>query len=159
MADPLLKHRFSVADFQRMAESGILSDVDRVELWDGQVVQMTPISPRHVACVNRVTRWLSGQLADRALLSVQNPVNLTSESQPQPDSTPLAPKEDDYSRELPTAAEVLLVAEVADTSLQYDREVKIPAYCRIRIPEVGWLIWSTMVSRSSQVPRVAVTST
>jgi hypothetical protein len=83
----LLKGRFTVADYHRMVECGILSEDDRVELLDGQVVPMTPIRSPHAGCVNRLTRLLLGALGDRATIAVQNPAVLNDWSEPQPDLT------------------------------------------------------------------------
>jgi Uma2 family endonuclease len=100
---------------------------------------MSPIGPRHVAIVNRLNALLSRQIADRAIVSVQNPIQLSDYTEPQPDMAVLRPREDFYAQALPLPEDVLLVVEVAETSLEYDREEKIPRYAQMRIPEV-WLI-------------------
>ena len=139
MAVQILRWQFTVADFARMVEAGILAEDDRVELIDGEVRAMSPIGPRHVAIVNRLNALLSRQIADRAIVSVQNPIQLTDYTEPQPDIAVLRPREDFYAQALPLPEDVLLVVEVAETSLEYDRDEKIPRYAQTSIPEV-WLI-------------------
>ena len=139
MTVQVLRWQFTVADFARMVEAGILAEDDRVELIDGEVRAMSPIGPRHVAIVNRLNALLSRQVADNAIVSVQNPIQLTDYTEPQPDIAVLRPREDFYAHALPLPADVLLVVEVAESSLEYDREEKIPRYAQMLIPEV-WLI-------------------
>ncbi len=100
---------------------------------------MSPIGPRHVAIVNRLNALLSRQVGDQAIVSVQNPIQLTDYTELQPDIALLRPRADFYARALPLPDDVLLVVEVAETSLEYDRDEKIPHYARAAIPEV-WLI-------------------
>jgi len=137
MALEIAKHVFTVTDFERMAETGILSENDRVELIEGEIIEMSPIGKRHAACVDRFVRLLS-RLDDRVILRVQGPIQLDDYSEPQPDLALLRPRDDFYSGSLPRPADVLLVIEVADTTLQYDRFMKLPAYARAGIPE-AWL--------------------
>lgn len=139
MAVEILRWQFTVADFARMVETGILAEDDRVELIDGEVRAMSPIGPRHVALVNRLNALLNRHLADRAIISIQNPIQLTDYTEPQPDIAVLRLQEDFYAQALPLPADVLLVVEVAETSLEYDRDEKIPHYAQMQIPEV-WLI-------------------
>ena len=139
MKELLKKHRFTVADYHRMAEVGILSESDRVELVEGEVVGMSPIGSSHAGCVNRLVRVLSKLAEGRALLGVQNPLGLSDFSEPQPDVVLLRPRADDYAESHPDPTDVLLLIEVADTSLEYDRDVKVPVYARAGIPEV-WLL-------------------
>ena len=120
-----------------MAEAGILSEDDRVELIEGDLVEMNPIGIRHAACVRRLTRLLGQRLGDELLLDVQNPVRLNGDLEPQADLAVL--RAADYREALPGPGDVLLVIEVADTSLAYDREVKLPLYARSGIPE-AWLV-------------------
>ena len=137
MALEILKHVFTVSEFERMAETGILSEDDRVELIEGEIIEMSPIGTRHAACVDRFTESIVG-LRHRVILRVQGPIQLDDYSEPQPDLALLRPRDDFYSGSLPKPADVLLVIEVADTTLQYDRFMKLPAYARAGIPEV-WL--------------------
>ena len=135
----VVRHRFSVEDYHRMAQAGILGEDDRVELIDGEIVDMAPIGPRHAASVDRLVRLLWRGLEDRAIVRVQSPVRLGEHSEPQPDVALLRPRADYYASAHPTAAEVLLVVEVAETSADYDRQVKVPLYARHGVGEV-WLV-------------------
>ncbi len=122
-----------------MADTGILHEDDRVELIDGEIFQMSPIGSRHVACVNRLLAHVSLQVGQIVIVSVQNPIQLTDYSEPQPDLAVLRPHPDFYADALPTPRDVLLLIEVAETSLDYDRDVKVPRYAEATIPEV-WLV-------------------
>ena len=137
MALEILKHVFTVSEFERMAETGILSEDDRVELIEGEIIEMSPIGTRHAACVDRFTESIVG-LRLNIIVRVQSSIQLDDYSQPQPDLALLRRRDDFYSGSRPRAADVLLVIEVADTTLEYDRFVKLPAYARAGIPEV-WL--------------------
>ena len=139
MTVQILRWQFTVADFARMIEAGIFAEDDRVELIDGEVRAMSPIGPRHAAIVKRLNALMSRQVADRAILSVQDPIQLTDYTEPQPDLAVLRLREDFYVQAHPVPADVLVVIEVAETSLEYDREEKVPRYAQVLIPEV-WLI-------------------
>lgn len=130
---------FTVEDYYRMAETGILSEDVRVELIDGEVVKMSPIGRLHSGCVNRLNALLSSQAGQSAIVSVQNPVRLDVYSEPQPDIALLKPRSDFYAQNHPTPSDVLLVVEVADTSVDFDRKVKVPLYAQAGIPET-WLV-------------------
>jgi Uma2 family endonuclease len=137
-AAPLERIKWRVADFHKMVETGVLSEDDRVELIDGEMIEMAPIGRRHLAKVNRLSRILGLAVGERAIVSTQNPIALPPRNEPQPDIALLRPHPDDYESGLPTAADVLLVIEVADTTLAYDRDVKMPIYARYGIAE-AWL--------------------
>ncbi|HVH68119.1 MAG TPA: Uma2 family endonuclease [Gemmatimonadales bacterium] len=139
MAMPLTTHRFTVAEYQRMGEAGVFREDDRVELIDGQVVEMSPIGPRHAACVDRLTRVFSQRLGDRAVVRVRSPIVLGRHAAPQPDVTLLQPPIERYAEAHPEARDTLLVIEVADTTADYDRSVKVSLYARAGIAEV-WLV-------------------
>ena len=139
MTVTIQRRPFTVRDYSRMLETGILTEDDRVELIDGEVRLMSPIGPLHVAIVNRLTALLTRQLGDQAIVSVQNPIQLNDYSEPQPDLTVLAPRADFYSTALALPDDVLLVIEVADSSLEYDRDEKLPRYAASGIAEV-WII-------------------
>ena len=138
MALPPLKGPFTVDTYQRLAELGILGEDDRVELIDGQVVEMSPIGDRHASCVRRLNGLFARHLLDVAVIDVQNPVVLGHRDAPQPDVTLLAPRADAYPHH-PRAQDILLGIEVADTTVAYDRDVKLPLYARVGIPE-AWLV-------------------
>jgi len=135
---PLAAHRFTVDEYHRMGQAGVFPEDHRVELIDGQVVEMTPIGDRHAACVRRLSRLFARHLLEVAVFDVQNPVVLSPHDAPQPDITLLKLRPDGYPTH-PRAADLLLVVEVADTTLVYDREVKVPLYAQAGIPEV-WLV-------------------
>ncbi len=130
---------FTADEYYRLADVGILSRDDRVELLDGDIIEMTPIGIRHAACVDRLLALLQPRVAGRAILRVQNPIRLDPHSEPQPDLSILKARADFYASGHPTPADVLLVIEVADSSLKFDRDVKVPLYARLGIPEV-WLV-------------------
>ena len=129
--------RFTVHDYHRMGEAGILHEDDRVELIEGEIVEMAAIGTRHFSCVNRLTRLLVMGVGEEAVVSVQNPVRLNEQTEPQPDITMIRPR--DYTQSLPVPEDVLLLVEVSDTTLAYDRDVKLPLYARAGIGEV-WIV-------------------
>jgi Uma2 family endonuclease len=139
MAIEVARRRFTVVEYHRMGEAGILREGDRVELIDGEIVEMTPIGSRHASCVKRLNQLFVRALGDRAVVSVQDPIAIPPESEPQPDLALLRPRADFYAGGHPGPADVLLVVEVADTSAPFDRGVKIPLYARAGITEV-WLV-------------------
>jgi Uma2 family endonuclease len=139
MAVHVARRPFTVAEYDRMIETGILQEHDRVELLDGEILEMSPIGSRHAACVNRLNTLFTRWAGDRAIISVQNPIHLNDYSQPEPDVAVLKPRDDYYVTAHPTGADVLLLVEVAETSLEYDRDVKLPRYAAADIPEV-WLL-------------------
>jgi Uma2 family endonuclease len=132
------RHRFTVQEYHAMAETGLLSEDDRVELVDGEIVEMTPIGTRHLACVVTLNHLLVEAAGGRYFVSVQNPIVLDDGNEPQPDLSLLKSKPDPAG-ELPGPADVLLVVEVSDSTLSYDRGVKLPRYGRAGIPEV-WIV-------------------
>jgi Uma2 family endonuclease len=139
MAVQLAKRYFNVTEYYRMAEAGILTEADRVELIDGEIVKMSPIGSLHAACVRQLDAMLQRQTEQYALVSVQSPIRLSDFSEPEPDVALLRPRSDHYAQAHPAPADVLLVIEVADTTAMSDRNVKVPLYARAGIPEV-WLI-------------------
>jgi Uma2 family endonuclease len=133
------RRRFTLEEYYRMAEVGILGPEDRVELIEGEIIQMSPIGPRHATCVNALTRRLLQAVGDRAVLSPQNPVRLIPDSEPQPDVVLLRPPEARYWEHRAEPADAMLVVEVAETSYRYDRYVKLRLYARAGVPEV-WIV-------------------
>lgn len=136
-----LRKRFTVRDYHAMGKAGIFAPEDRVELLDGQVIVMSPIGNRHAACVGRLTNQFgrAGGLAGRALVWVQNPLAQSELSEPQPDLMLVVPRDDHYDFGHPRAADVLLLVEVADSSFDYDVNVKVPLYARAGVREV-WIV-------------------
>jgi Uma2 family endonuclease len=135
----ITRRRFTVDDYHRMAEAGILHEDDRVELIEGEIVEMTPIGGRHAKCVTELVRVLAPQVGEDVRVSPQNPVRLSEHEEPQPDVAVLRASERYQAGELPAPGDVLLLIEVSDTSLAYDREVKLSLYARSGIPE-AWLV-------------------
>lgn len=134
MSHQLARRWFTVGEYNRMAETGILTEDDRVELIEGEIVEMSPIGSRHAACVNRLNMLLSRQAGQSFIVSVQNPIIVSDYSEPEPDLAVLRLRGDYYEQELPQSADVLLVVEVADTSIEVDRSVKVPLYAQSGIP-------------------------
>jgi len=132
------RRAFSTADYHRMAEAGILGEDDRVELIDGEVRLMSPIGTIHAAIVNRYAVLLFAQVGKTAIVSVQNPIQLSATSEPQPDLALLRYRDDFYAKAAPTPADVLLLIEVSDATLAYDRQEKLPRYALAGVPEV-WI--------------------
>lgn len=135
----LLRRLFTVEEYERMVQADILTAAERVELLNGEIVEMSPIGTRHAACVKRLNQLFSQILGQRAIVGVQDPIRLSDYSEPQPDLTLLQPRPDFYVTAHPQPKNVLLVVEIADTSADYDRQVKIPLYGESGIVEV-WLV-------------------
>jgi Uma2 family endonuclease len=122
-----------------MAEAGLFLGGPHVELIEGEVIEMRPIGSRHAGCVDDLNSLLAHQIGRLAIIRVQGPIRIDEHSEPQPDIALLKPRRDSYRRSHPTPPDVLLVIEIADTSANYDRSVKLPLYARAGIPE-SWLI-------------------
>lgn len=137
MAEPLPVYPLTVDDYHAMAEAGILGEDARVELIDGQLVAKMPIGPGHIHVVNVLTELAIKRASDVVEVSVQNPVRLTRHTEPEPDVV-LLKKDRDVTR-VPHATDVLLLVEVAESSLSFDRKVKLPRYAAAGIPEV-WIV-------------------
>lgn len=137
-AEPIQRRLFTTDEYHVMLEAGILNEDDRVELIEGEILEMAPIGSFHVGGVNRLTALFTALLGSRAVVSVQNPVILDKRSEPQPDLVILRFREDYYASGLPTPSDVLLLIEIADSSFQFDRDVKAGLYARHGVPEV-WL--------------------
>jgi Uma2 family endonuclease len=139
-APELVPHRFTTAAYFRMVAAGILTEDDRVELLGGQIVEMSPSNPPHAAAVSRVLRVFARALRDdQALGRDQSPLDLEPYDAPEPDVALVRPRADEYATAHPTAAAVLLVVEVSDSTLLTDRRVKLPLYAAAGLPEV-WLL-------------------
>ncbi len=140
MAVQLVTYRFTVQDYHRMAEVGTFREDDRLELLEGEIVEMPPIGPGHAGGVKRLMNgFLPLQVESKAIISVQDPIDSGEHSEPQPDLALLKPRPDFYSLEHPGPEHVFSVVEVMDSSTSDDREVKIPLYARFGIPET-WLV-------------------
>jgi len=132
------KKLFTVAEYYQMAEAGILSPQDRVELIDGEIIEITPIGDRHAGYINRAARLFHLAFAGKAVVSVQNPLQLSNYTEPEPDLVVLKIRSDDYIGKKVRAEDALLVVEVSDTTLRYDRRIKLPSYAAAGVPEV-WI--------------------
>jgi Uma2 family endonuclease len=134
------RRRLTTDEYHQMIEAGILSEDERIELIRGEMIEMSPIGNRHAGCVRWLNRAFSSRFASRAVVDVQDPVTLAEQqSEPQPDVVLLRYREDCYRAQSPMPEDVLLAVEVADSSLDYDRDVKIPLYAEAGIPE-AWLV-------------------
>ncbi|ABA57275.1 Protein of unknown function DUF820 [Nitrosococcus oceani ATCC 19707] len=133
------RHAFTAWEYHQMAAVGILREDDRVELWDGEILEMSPIGSRHAATVDRLTAWLSRELGGRAIVRVQSPIGLSRYSEPQPDLVLLKPRPDFYASAHPGPGDVWLLLEVAESSLEYDRDFKLPRYAEAGIVE-SWIV-------------------
>jgi Uma2 family endonuclease len=139
MSGIVTRKRFTAEEYQRMGEAGILSEDDRVELIDGEIVTVTPIGTRHNASVNRGNRALVRAAGDSAIVQSQGSVRLDRYSEPEPDLVLLRPRADFYASRHAGPDDILLIIEVAESSIQYDRDVKAPLYAVAGIPEY-WLV-------------------
>ncbi len=133
------RYCFTVAEFERMGEAGVFTKDARLELIEGEIIEMSPIGSRHAACVNFLSRFLNRTVGDIALVSIQNPIRLNDFSEPEPDLALLRLRDDFYRAAHPTPADVLLIIEVADTTLAYDRQVKVPLYAKAGVEEI-WIV-------------------
>ena len=139
MSVQIERHHFTVAEYERMGEVGIFSESDRVELVEGEVVEMPPIGERHAASVDALAELLRERLGRNIIVRVRNPIRLDDHSQPQPDIAILKRRDDFYRHAHPRPEDVLLVIEVSDTTLEFDRQIRLPLYARAGIQEV-WVV-------------------
>lgn len=130
--------RFTADEYHAMAEAGILKKEDRVELIDGMIVTMPPMAGPHIGCINRFTQTLTTVVGERAIVQVQCPIRLDDRTEPEPDLALLRERADFYASGPAGPEDVLLLIEVADSSVDYDRYEKLPRYARAGIPEV-WI--------------------
>jgi Uma2 family endonuclease len=133
------RYRFSADEFRRMGEAGIFDETSRVELIEGEIVEMNPIGSHHAGNIKRLINLFAGKVGEAAILDAQDPIHLAGHSEPQPDIALLKPRGDFYSEHHPKPEDVYLLVEVADTSLAYDLDVKVPLYARYGIPEY-WIV-------------------
>ena len=131
-------HRFTVDEYEQMIDKGILTENERVELIRGEIVEKMVIGPLHSAIVKRINRLLTTRLLTSAIVSVQDPIVL-SDSEPEPDLALLLPCDDFYGTSKPKGSDAILVIEISDTSLAYDREIKLPMYAQAGIQEF-WIV-------------------
>ncbi len=139
MTTQLIKRLFTVKEYHQMIESGILTKDDRVELIRGEIVQMAAVGRRHTSHVKRLTELFYISLLSRVTIGVQDPVELDDRSEPEPDISLLRRRDDFYELGHPQSEDILLIVEVADTTAETDRNIKIPLYAEAGIAEV-WLV-------------------
>jgi Uma2 family endonuclease len=137
MAAPIPRRKFTVEQYYQMAETGILAPDERVELIEGEIIEMSPIGPRHLLCVNKLTKYLNRQLDDSIMVNVQNPIRLDDFSEPEPDISLI--KDAEFLTDVPSAAATILAIEVADSTLDRDRTIKQKIYANANIPEF-WIV-------------------
>lgn len=139
MSRQLAKRWISADEYERMGEAGIFHPDDRLELIEGEIYEMSPIGSPHAACVSFLTDVLSAFAAGKFMVRVQNPIRLNDFSEPQPDLALVRRREDYYRGGHPTPADVLLVVEVADSTVETDRKVKVPLYAQAGVAE-AWVV-------------------
>ncbi|WP_035800017.1 Uma2 family endonuclease [Crocosphaera chwakensis] len=135
----VITRKFNVNEYYKMAETGILTPEDRVELIRGEIIAMSAIGRKHAAAVNRLTNLFPPLLGNKAIISVQNSIRLNNYSEPQPDIVLLKPRSDFYESKIPETDDIYLVIEVADSTIKYDQEIKLPLYAESNINEV-WIV-------------------
>lgn len=139
MSYSVARRRFTVAEYNQMTEAGILTKYDRVELINGEIIEMSAINSRHAAAVKRLGRFLNRRIGEAALVGVQDPIQLDDYSEPEPDVSLVKLRDDFYAQAHPTPQDVLLIIEVAESSAVRDRVVKMPAYANALISEL-WIV-------------------
>lgn len=138
---PLLlkRHLITVDEYYLMAEAGVLKPEARVELIEGEIIDMAPQKSRHARAVNILMQGLVQAVGAQGFVTCQTPLRLSIRSEPEPDLMLLRPRADQYGQSHPSAADVLLLVEVADSSARYDRQIKLPLYARHGVPAV-WIV-------------------
>jgi Uma2 family endonuclease len=139
MSIQVMRRTVMVEEYHRMGEAGIFSEDERIELINGEIIKMTPIGSRHASCVKRLNQFFTVHLKEKALVSVQDPIQLDEYSEVQPDVALLHPEKSAYMHHHPTPQDVYLIIEVSDSSLSFDRDVKLQFYAKAGIIEV-WLV-------------------
>lgn len=133
------RYRLTLAAYHQLANVGVFNEDSRLELIEGDLIAMPPIGERHASQTRRINQLFSRQIGDTAIVDVQNPVALNAYSEPQPDIVLLKPRADFYEHSHPGPMDILLIIEVSDSTLRYDRETKVPLYAQAGIPEV-WVL-------------------
>lgn len=139
MAVEIARKLFRTEEYERMIRAGVFEPDSRLELIHGEIVEIAPIGIRHAGCVTNLNTLFHEQLSRAAVVWVQNPIHLPNNSQPQPDVALLKRRSESYTQKRPTPEDALLLVEVSDTTLNYDRDVKLPMYARSGISEV-WIV-------------------
>lgn len=139
MVTEVAKRLINVDEYHKMAEVDILKPSDRVELIHGEIIEMSPIGSRHASIVNRLAKILNQLFMEELIVGIQAPINIDSGNEPEPDISILKSKQDFYASAHPKPFDVLAVIEVSDSSLSYDRDVKLPLYASVDIPNY-WIV-------------------
>jgi Uma2 family endonuclease len=139
MSRQLAKHWISVDEYERMGRAGVFGESTRLELLEGEIYEMSPIGSPHAACVKYLNMLFNRLFSGKMLVGVQDPIRVDDFSEPQPDIALLRWRDDFYKSSHPTPADVLLVIEVADSTVESDRSYKLPLYAKAGIPEV-WIV-------------------
>lgn len=135
----LLTKKFTIEQYHKMGESNIFHPEERLELIKGEIIKMSPVGLKHITAINRLTNLLVYELHQKALISVQNSIQLDDYSEPQPDVVLAKPRADFYGNQPIKPEDIYLLIEVSDSTIKYDRKVKIPLYAENKIEEV-WLV-------------------
>ncbi len=139
MAVHIQRRSFRIDEYHRMAEAGIFSRNEHIELITGEIMTMVPIGSYHASQVDRFNRFFMERIREKAIVRVQNPISIDQYSEPEPDIALVTPRPDFYAAHHPKPEDVLLIIEVSDSSLDYDRNIKLPLYAKADIPEV-WIV-------------------
>lgn len=131
-------YKFSVETYHRMGEAEIFSPEQRLELIHGEIISMSPIGLKHAITVNRINQVFTGLFGKQVIVAIQNPLGLSDESEPQPDFVLYKARDDFYENKAPESEDVYLLIEVSDSTLRFDRQVKLPLYASNNIAEV-WI--------------------
>ena len=131
--------KFSLEEYHQMIHLGVFNENNSFELIKGEIFEMSPVGLRHASCVNKLNYLFAQNFSGQVIISVQNPIKLNNNSEPQPDIVLLKPREDFYASSHPTPDDIFLLIEVADSSIEYNRNIKLPLYAESKITEV-WLI-------------------
>lgn len=153
MSEIVERRIFTVDEYHQMAEAGILTEEDRVELINGEIITMSPINSPHAGSVKRINALFTRLLAEEAIISVQDPLVVRDLSEPEPDIMLLKPQDDFYASAHPQPKDVYLLIEVADSSVRIDQEIKLPVYAAAGVPEV-WIV--NLADRQVEVYRTPI---
>ncbi|MCP4109690.1 MAG: Uma2 family endonuclease [Desulfobacteraceae bacterium] len=139
MLAEIQRKKFSTTEYHRMAETGIFKEDERLELIEGVIINIAPVGSRHAACVARLNQLFVIGIGEKAIVRIRGPFTIGEFSEPEPDILLLESRNDFYSKAHPGPEHVFLVVEVSDTTLDYDRNFKIPLYARAGIRE-AWIV-------------------
>jgi Uma2 family endonuclease len=135
----LLTRKFTIKEYHQMGKANVFHPEERLELIRGEIIKMSPIGLKHASMVNRLSNLFGYKLYQKSIISVQNSIRLNDNSEPQPDLVLANFREDFYANKPIEAQDIYLLIEVSDSTLKYDRTIKIPLYAENKINEV-WLV-------------------